>query len=171
MEYSSVIIKQFSNNKYTESIIKFIMELMNNNDKLQKNIDDIMTFFDYLNNEQDEMTIEQRKLYLDYFNWMIKNSFGTFDNTLSDYLFTSIDSTDLWSNIIETSKELNDDQTTYKVLNIISYIIPELIDRECLTDETLIESIHEIIDDNEETENMNIQERIILLKCILQNVE
>ena len=117
------------------------------------------------------MTIEQRKLYLDYFNWMIKNSFGTFDNTLSDYLFTSIDSADLCSNIIETSKELNDDQTTYKVLNIISYIIPELIDRECLTDETLIESIHEIIDDNEETENMNTQERIILLKCILQNVE
>ena len=74
LKYSKTITEHLDNDDYIRSIIIFIMEFMNDDNDFCENIEDILEIFEELCAKLYELLTEQRILFLDYFEWIIKHA-------------------------------------------------------------------------------------------------
>ena len=78
-----------------------------------------------------------------------------------------MDITNLCSEILEISEDIHTENVAIKVANIITVILTKLNEKNSIIDDKNIEKIQEFIEENRETENQDLGERITFLECII----
>ena len=159
------IICKMDDNEYWESAIRYIMSLKN----YYQNYDDYdeACFFclKQICDNLGELKMYHHLIFLDYIEWLILN-FN--EDSLISFLMNEISIGDLIEYIITLDEISENAAITLKVVKIVIFVLPYLIENSF---DIPFSKIDEIIETNNDTENIELQERILTLSCIMSSFD